>query len=487
MKITIVGGGTAGWIAAYFISKCQPLTHEITVVESSQIGIIGAGEGSTGILRDLISGFFFTHTVDIQKFMKETDSTPKLGIRHENWTGDGSSYFAPIDVSPTGFQLNDYIFKYSLALNGKEKMHLCSILGSEYENKDYSGTGAFHFDAFKIGNFFKNICTNEDNVKVIDAIVKNVIIDEKSEIKKIQLDNDQEIESDFFIDCTGFKRVLANKLEIPWVSCSDVLPMNSAMPFLLDYEKNEEIVAETKATALSSGWMWNIPLKTRRGCGYVFDKNFISENEAQKEVEKVIGKSIDPIRFIEFNPGYVKYFWKNNLLVLGLSSSFVEPLEASSIHNTVAQIAIFVKEFLLKEKYDTITEINQKIYNQRISFLNEITIDFISLHYQGGRSDSNFWRNIKEKEIITPVSKNIILKAKKKIPGFIMMEGMWGSSSVPLANWILAGMDIITPDQAKRDLMDDKFLEIASSRYNSFRANYIKPYNKNYIFETENK
>ena len=96
MKIAIVGGGTAGWLAAYFISKSQPGMHDITVIESSSIGIIGAGEGSTGILRDVLTGFFFPEKVDVNEFMEKTDSTTKLGIKHVGWSPKIPSYFAPI-------------------------------------------------------------------------------------------------------------------------------------------------------------------------------------------------------------------------------------------------------------------------------------------------------------------------------------------------------------------------------------------------------
>lgn len=470
MNITIVGGGTAGWISAYFILNSQPGMHNITVVESSSIGIVGAGEGSTGILRDLVSGYFFKTDINIQNFMEETDSTPKLGIRHTNWAKD-SDYFAPIDVSYSGFTLTDYIFKYALFRYGNKNLHKTSILGLEYEDGNYSGNGAFHFDAHKIGTFFKKECLKH-NVRIIDAVIKDVKTTSDDYIQSILLDNGQEIHSDFFIDCTGFNRVLSSKIGVEWIDYSDVLPMNSAMPFLLDYEEGEKFVAETKAVALSSGWMWEIPLRTRKGCGYVFDNHFISNEEAQKEIEDYLGKKIKPIRFLNFTPGHVDKFWKNNVLSLGLSSAFVEPLEASSIHNTIAQIAIFAKEFLLASREETISEINQEIYNQRATFLNKITIDFISLHYQGGREDSAFWRHIKDNKIMTKNTEMILNKSKGKIPGFVMMEGMWGSHSVPLANYILAGMNLITPYQAYRDLTVDGFYEIAEKEYINFFTKY---------------
>jgi flavin-dependent dehydrogenase len=472
MNITIVGGGTAGWIAAYFILKAQPKMHKITVVESSSIGIIGAGEGSTGILRDVLSGFFFDSKENINEFIEATDSTPKLGIRHVNWAKD-SNYFAPIDISTTAYSLTDYMFKYALFRYGNKNIHKTSLLGLDYEAKDYTGPGAFHFDAHKIGEFFKDKCIS-DGVTVIDAVVTQVNTNDSDFVSSIILDSGQELYGDLFVDCTGFKRVLSSKIGVTWVDYSHVLPVNTAMPFLLDYAAGEEFVAETKATALSSGWMWDIPLKTRRGCGYVFDSKFISEEDAQKEVEEYLGRKITPIRFINFTPGHVDKFWKNNVLSLGLSSAFVEPLEASSIHNTIAQLALFVKEFLLSTPEDTFLPINQDIYNKRAEFLNQITIDFISLHYQGGRDDSPFWRHIRDNKVMTENVRILLEKAKGKIPGYVMMEGMWASHSIPLANYILAGMGLITPYQAYRDLQVDGFYSIAEKEYINFFMRYSR-------------
>jgi tryptophan halogenase len=451
MKITIVGGGTAGWIAAYYISKAQPKMHEIAVIESSKIGIIGAGEGSTGSMVSLLDGSFFNYKANIEEFVSKTDATPKMGIRHKNWGIKKESYYAPLDVSPTGLTNNDYIFKHVLSTYGKEKMHLASKIGQNYENNKYYNYSAFHFDGHKVGKFFKEECL-KDGVKVYDSVVQKTNITEQENIKSIVLDDGYILESDLFIDCTGFSRLLMKSIGTEWVSKKDVLPMDTAMPFLLNYSEEEVVMPETTATALSSGWMWDIPLYTRRGCGYVFDSSFISKEDAQKEIETYLGKEISPIKFIDFDSGYSSYFWKNNVLCLGLSSSFVEPLEATSIHNTIVQISIFVDQFLDVDSNTTFVKTKQNLYNKRIKFLMDLTVDFISLHYQGGRKDTEFWKHIVDKKVVTENANTILEQAKYKIPGYTIMEGMYGSFSVPLANWNLAGMGIITKEQAKYEL-----------------------------------
>ena len=468
MNIVILGGGTAGWITAYFILKSQPNIHKITVIESSTIGIIGAGEGSTGALLDLFNGVWFNHKIDIEDFMKKTDSTKKMGIRHTNWSTDRSSYFAPLDISPTGFDLNDYIFKYVLADFGKDKIHLASKIGIEYENKDYKTNHAFHFDAHKVGKYFKEICLS-DNATVLDETITDVVLDpDTGFIKKLIAASGQHIDGDLFFDCSGFSRILMKKLDVEWVSHKDILPLNTAMPFIVNYKENEEIIPETKATALSSGWMWDIPLTTRRGCGYVFDSTCLTNEEAKKEVEEYLGFEVTPLKFINFDSGYSKSFWKKNAVCLGLASSFVEPLEATSIHNTIIQVAVFVNEFLSKDNNLLFKQENEDAYNQRISKLNKLTIDFISMHYQGGREDTVFWRKIKEQKIISQDAARVVNRLSTGIPCAAMLDGMYGSFSIPLANWIFAGMGLITSDQAYAELQERSIFEFSKTRFDSF-------------------
>lgn len=482
MNIVIIGGGTAGWLAAFAICKGQTNQHKLTVVESSKIGIIGAGEGSTGSLIDFLKGGFFDYQVDIDDFIKKTSATPKMGIKHVNWGIKKESYFAPLDVSPTGFEIEDYVFKYVLSKYGKEKMHIASKIGIEYENKNYNTPYALHFDGHKVGQYFKSHCL-DDGVNLIDAEVVDSVLDHNGEIQHIVLNDGSIVEGDFFIDCSGFSRLLMNKVGSDFKSCSDILPVDTAMPFILPIEEEEEFVPQTTATALSAGWMWTIPLQTRKGCGYVFDSGCISKEAAQKEVEEYLGKKIEPIKFIHFESGYSEEFWKNNVLCLGLASAFVEPLEATSIHNTIVQIILFLKQYLKKNKQDTQKKIYQDNYNERIRFLNELTVDFISLHYKGGREDSEFWQKMQKKRL-SDRSENILEIARHQIPSYVQLEGMYGSWSIPLLNWIFAGINKITPRQSEQELCTSSrsFTEI-ENKFNAYYNSIAEQ--KNYIIATK--
>ena len=473
MKIVIVGGGTAGWLAAYYINSAQPNVHDITVIESSQIGIIGAGEGSTGLLTNVLNGSFFPKTIDLTNFIESTDATNKIGIKFINWNNKGTDFFSPLDGTNTAISTNDILFKYVLAKFGNEKIHLASRLGVDfYSKKNFENIDALHFNAHKVGQYLKSICLPE-GVTCIDAVVSSIIkCSETGDINELILSNGNNISGDIFIDCSGFNRVLMNSLDVKWKSYKKYLPLNSAMPFLLDYQPNDIIEPCTTATALSSGWMWDIPLQNRRGCGYVYNNQFISAAEAQREVEHKLKRPIVPIKHIEFDPGRLETFWKNNVISLGLASSFVEPLQATSIHTTIAQIILFVNDFLVPNKSSVITAENQRSYNKRISEMYDITLDFISLHYQGGRIDTPFWQWIKYEGIVSPYVKDLIERSKNKVVGHHEIGIKFGAPAIGLWNWTLAGLNLVSPNIAEQDLRLAGLYDKAEDMFLNFLSNH---------------
>jgi flavin-dependent dehydrogenase len=473
MKITIVGGGTAGWLAAYYICSAQPGLHELTVIESSKIGIIGAGEGSTGLFTNVLNGHFFPRKVDLDNFINFCDATNKIGIKFVGWDKHQTSFFSPLDGSNTALSTNDILFKYVLSKFGNQKVHLASRLGVDFHTgKNYEVIDALHFNAHKVGEYFKDICISL-GVSYYDAVVKNIIQhNETGNIISLVLDNNLTLEADLFIDCSGFNRILMNRLQVPWISYSKYLPLNSALPFLLEYQPNETIEPCTTATALSSGWMWDIPLKNRRGCGYVYNDTFISADDAKKELENKLKRPIVPIKTIKFDPGRSEVFWKKNVLCLGLASSFVEPLQATSIHTTLAQIILFVNDFLMPDKQSVDTEENKRSYNKRMSEMYDITLDFISLHYQGGRNDTPFWRWISEEKIVSPYVQDLIQRSKNKVVGHHEIGIKFGAPAVGLWNWTIAGLNLIEPKTATTDLLVTGLYDKAEELFINFISHH---------------
>lgn len=489
MNIIIVGGGTAGWLAALFISKVHP-SHKVTVIESSDIGIVGAGEGSTGALTGVLRNSFCDLGCDLLDFIKETGATLKLGIKHKGWTRDTSKhYLGPIGGSDTAGDLFDSIFAY-VHSTMPEYNHMSSDVGylMEHQLSTYSKktflferlAGSLHFDAVEVGKYFNRHVLKQKQVIHIDDKIINVNLDSVSgDISSLILESGKTLSGDFFIDASGFKQVLMKKLDTPWISYSKHLPVNSAMPFLIDYEEEEIPELWTTAWAQSSGWMWQIPTQHRKGCGYVFDDRFISADQAQAEIEKTLGKKIDPIRVLKFNTGRLQNAWVKNCLAIGLASAFAEPLEATSIHSTIIQIVTFVFEFLKGTKQDTVIPVNIKQYNKRTARMYDDFKDFLNVHYMGGREDSEFWKYISSGETKTDFVADIIEMSKYKLPGMNSFDSYFGSAGWELWAYVLAGTNVLLPEVSRKEL-DNELLYLSNIPIAKMAENQFKQASYNY-------
>jgi tryptophan 6-halogenase len=462
MKVIIVGGGTAGWISALFFSKIFPNVHDITVVDSSKIGIIGAGEGSTGLLNGVITNQIADFGCNELDFIKETNSTLKLGIRYRNWTHPGSTYVQPIDASYSSHDTPDSHFLFSLIKTGKfeGKPHTMTPLGFLLEENKSTyfkdgvnniGLHAYHFDAHLVGQYFKKISTAA-GVKHIDAEVNDVCLNDNGFIKSIKLNDNTELAADFFVDASGFNQVFIKALGIKWDSFKKYLPVNTALPFQIKFKENEIIEPSTLAQAQLNGWMWRIPVQGRYGSGYVFSDEFTTPDKAQEEIEQTLGHSIDPIRVIKFDSGCLEKFWHKNCLAVGLSSAFLEPLEATSIHTTLMQLWYFVKEFSRSSFQETYSETGEKKYNQRITRIFDDIKNFLVAHYRTGRADTDFWKYVNSDEALTEFTKDIIEICKNRSPTSADFNQYLGSLDWTLWSHVLAGTGNLTAETAAKDL-----------------------------------
>lgn len=399
MKICIIGGGTAGWFAANYISSVQP-EHEITVVESSKIGIIGAGEGSTGIFATMLHQQL---KISFEEFLVGAKATQKLGIRFHNWQGDGRSFIAPLDNTDSAErEFWDLSLMYHVHKHGNKNAYSSTINGTLASqglssvhrfNNGVVPRHSYHFDGHHVGKFLKSrLLDQRKDVRVIDSEVIDARLDDRGYVEAVKLKSGQSIRADVWVDASGFARVFAKYVDHGWHSYSQYLSCDRAIPFLLPHKDTVDPL--TEAFAMNSGWMWQIPTQERLGCGYVFDSDFISEDQALKEVELKLGHSVDPIKVIKFEPGRYERAIVKNVVSIGLAQSFLEPLQATSIHGTMG-ILFQMMQFWLRPwgmANDTLTEkINQDI-NQGIDHF----ADLIQCHYRSGRSDTEFWRHTQE-------------------------------------------------------------------------------------------
>ncbi len=491
MKIVIVGGGTAGWLSALFINKVRP-EHEITIIESSNIGIIGAGEGSTGLLTDVIRGSYWDFGCDHDEFLKETGATLKYGIKHVNWTGDNSFYYGPIDSSISYNSIPDGAFASQYYNFPKDKLHTCSLMGLYLETQKanvdlhskrfHNHYHALHFDAHLLAKYLKKVVLRSPQVKLIDSEVVDISVGETG-IESILLSNDQKILADFFVDATGFKKILISKLGAKWISYKKHLPVNSAIPFILNYDENEYPEPYTLAQAQSSGWMWQIPNLNRKGCGYVFSDDFITPDRAQEEIEKKLNQKIEPIKLIKFDSGRLDNPWIKNCLSVGLSAAFSEPLEATSIHTTLVQLNKFVFEYLKPTKILTCNEFSIKNYNNHINKMYDDMKDFLVLHYMGGRTDSKFWKYISNGDTKTEFVNTIIEMSKSRMPTYNDFEFYKGAAGWSIWAWVLAGTNNLSPDVAKREL---DFFVLGYGNYGSAAFRELMNWKENTIKSFEN-
>lgn len=451
MKIIILGGGTAGWIMAMTIAKAQPGTHDITVIESKKIGIVGAGEGSTGIFVNFLMGGYFETGINFKDFVEKTNATVKLGIKHVNWTGDGSHYFAPLDGTRTSYHSPDFDFCWAV-LRNKNKAHTSTLLGQAYEFNYTPTQGnhkqdiySLHFDAFKVGEYLSEIAI-KSGVRHIDTDISYVVTDEtRTEVISLIDKNDVEYMADFFIDCSGFNRTISRAIGIEWVSYANSLPVNSAIAFQKPLDERVEQL--TSAIAMDAGWVWKIPTAERYGMGYVYSNKFITEQQAIDEVNK---KFDNPqiLRKFNFISGRSNVFWKGNCLTLGLSSVFLEPLEATSIHTTIIQTLMFVMEHLQPTKERTINNYRINDYNKAVADMHDILKDFLVIHYKGGRTDTEFWRYMNSDSVNTDRVNHVLDICKDSIVSNLSMQQDSYRMAAIMWNWILLGLGKIDETNA---------------------------------------
>jgi tryptophan halogenase len=347
--ITIVGGGTAGWLSALYINKKYP-NYLTKVIESSKIGIIGAGEGSTPNLKWLLVDFL---GIDETEFLIAVNGTKKFGIDFTGWCSD-----------------TEHSFIHGFGIGG-------------IESDGYS----YHFNARLFADFLKSKAI-ERGVSHIDTEVDDFILN-NGEIKELRLSDGETVYTDFIIDCTGFHRKIIGKIyHSEWESYSDQLIVNSAIPFFILNTKND-INQKTIAKAEEWGWVWNIPLQDRWGCGYIYNDEMVDDETIISKIQEKWGNhDIQINKKIKFNAGSYKEVWMGNTIAIGLSSGFLEPLEATSIMTVIIQL-----QNLPNDLFDYF---NRERYNSIVNKVNLQNMLFIRHHYRCNREDTQFWKKYKE-------------------------------------------------------------------------------------------
>lgn len=437
-SIVVVGGGSAGWMTAATLIKAFP-NKKITVIESPDIPSVGVGESTLGNIR-LWSRFI---GIDDQQeiFFKETNASLKLSIKFTDfYKKDFGSFHYPFGAPVTeDIGRNPYfdweVKKYFYPDTPTEDFVRCMFSGAAlFENNKFSTNDdgalnnfdpdvdvAYHFDAAKFGAWLKDQYCIPRGVNYISANVIDVPTDDNG-IVNLVLDNTDKISADLYIDCTGFKSLLLGKaLNEPFISYSDMLPNNSAWATQIQYkDKEKELEGFTNCTAIENGWCWNIPLWSRLGTGYVFSDKHVSNDDAKEEFKKylmsdkmVVPRTKEEVESLEYKlikmrVGIHQRTWVKNVVAIGLSAGFIEPLESNGLF-TVHEFLFKLLDILYLED---INQFNKDMYNETTyNQFNDFS-KFVALHYSlSKRDDTEYWRDIQKKEfrdVITqdPVSRN---------------------------------------------------------------------------------
>lgn len=413
-KVVILGGGTAGWMSASMIKKLLGDAVDIELVESEAIGIVGVGEATI----PPIKLFNQVLGIDEREFIQETNATIKLAIKFENWKQKDHSYYHTFGAPGKSLafcqfhhllkragQLEDDSHLWQYDLN-----YLCAEAGkfAPINSKDtvLELPHAFHFDAAKYALFLRKFSEKLGVVRTEGKVDKVIQCQQSGNINSLILANGQKIDGDLFIDCSGFRGLLIQQTLHTgyedwshWLRCDRAIAMPS--------ERNEKTRPYTRSIAHDSGWQWQIPLQHRIGNGLVYSSNYCDDDRALDLLKSNIDNKIigDP-NFIRFKTGRRLKQWNKNVIAVGLSSGFLEPLESTSIHLIQSAIIRLVHLF----PHNGIDEGLVAEYNKQSKIETEQIRDFLILHYVANeRTDSQFWRDMREMEIPASLSHKIAI------------------------------------------------------------------------------
>lgn len=419
MRVVILGGGSAGWMAAAAFSRFLEVGHRITLVESEEIGTVGVGEATIPQIR------LFNRALGIAEpdFLRATEGSIKLGIEFVGWGRPNGRYihgFGPIGRG-LGLVPFHHLWLRARAERRAEPLgayspNIVAALLSRYGGEEGPGglVQAYHFDAGLYAAFLRRFAEAR-GVHRIEGRVGRVEADGET-IRALHLADGQRIEGDFFIDASGFRSLLLGEaLATPYESWAEWLPCDRALA--VPCARAEPLTPYTRATARPAGWQWRIPLRHRTGNGLVYSSAFQSDAEAQALLmANLDGRALAEPRALRFTAGRRRAFWRGNTVAIGLASGFLEPLESTSIH--LVQSAI--ERILAFWPGSQAEPVAIAEYNRQTAFEYERIRDFLILHYWANDRDEPFWRERRE----TPVPDSLAARIELfRATGRIVRDG----------------------------------------------------------------
>jgi hypothetical protein len=486
-NIVILGGGSSGWLSATYLNQAlnqgQGSPYQITLIESSDIGIIGVGEATIHTFPSTLKLLGISE----DEWMVKCNATFKVAIKFVDWSGlpGQDTYWHPLTKLQQPQESSIPLFHYWLKqkLQGSsapfddscfESVELCKAKKSPKSVDREHGGGAlndygYHLDAGLLATYLKEKGKAAGITQIVDNVL-DVALDERGFIHHLVTQASGEIAGDLFIDCSGFQGRLINQaLQEPFVSYADSLFCDRAVALPVFYEPGDKynekqggINPYTTATALSTGWTWNTPLIERSGNGYVYSSAFISPDDAETELRQHLQEYTSEARHLQLRVGKTRNAWVKNCVSIGLSSGFVEPLESTGIYLIEAGLYYLLQNFPDRQFKPMLVE----NYNQTMQHLYEDIRDFIVLHYcLTQREDTPFWRSSKYHKYIPDSLQHRLERWQTTWPTHNfsdLLHRLFGDYSYVC---VLAGMNYL-PKQAlpildsQTDVHEDFFLGI---------------------------
>lgn len=420
-NIVIVGGGTSGWMTAAMLLKYFP-EKNITLIESEDIGIIGVGESTLGGIND----FLIPLGIEDKDFMKDCNASYKMSIKFTDfYNKDAGGFHYPFGLpflEKTGWGIwdwhlvkqiykdtpvTDYTKSYFPAEALYENNKISQNLDGSFDNFNFKRDVAYHFDSLLFGRWLREKYCKPKGINHIVGTVVKINPSDKG-IDSIILENGEEFKADLFIDCTGFKSLLLDKtLKEPFISKEDVLVNNRAWAAQLPYkDKEKELEPFTNSTAIENGWCWNIPLWSRLGTGYVYSDKYVDPENAKEEYKNylmsdkmIIPRTKEEIESLTFKDirmrvGIHERTWVKNVVAIGLSAGFIEPLESNGLFSVHTFLFKLVRILSLPK----VNQMDKDMYNTSTRGVFENFTEFVSMHYAlSHRDDTKYWQDIQER------------------------------------------------------------------------------------------
>lgn len=481
-QVVVVGGGTAGWLAAGLIAAEHKSNSarglRVTLVESPDVRTIGVGEGTWPTLRQTLKKIGISET----EFFRHCDASFKQGAKFARWaTGEPDDFYYHPLILPHGYydanlvpnwqQLaGEMSFADAVSCQG----YLCEagLAPKQITTPEYAAVAnyAYHLDAGKFAELLQKHCTENLGVTHVLDHVTGVKVADNGDIASLQCQQRGDLAGDLFIDCTGMKSLLLGEhYGIPFQDKKDILFNDRALAVHAPYPAPDSpIASHTIATAHSAGWIWDIGLPTRRGVGCVYASAYLSDEEAERTLREYLEPSLSKEqsnalapRKIEIRPGHREKFWHRNCVAVGMSAGFLEPLEASAI------VLIELASAMISEQlpaHRDVMDIAAKRFNDRFRYRWDRIIEFLKLHYCiSKRRDSDYWIENCKRETIPQRLQDLLRLWRYQSPDrhdFPDAEEVFPAASY---QYVLYGMGFETEARPTERRFDSR--EIAQQRF----------------------